>query len=99
MDWETLLSLSGDFYYHPGDSSRFSDLSPWYIRMGLDYIRISGKEFIDNNFESHLRLGRDFYFSRNYGISLDVGVACFLINESGFTSVLPALGASVFARF
>jgi hypothetical protein len=99
MDWESLLSISGDFYYHLGDSARFSDLSPWYIRIGLDYIRIAGTEYTDNNLESHLRLGRDFYFSRNYGISLDVGVACFLLNESGFTSVLPAFGASVFARF
>jgi len=99
MDWESFLSISGDFFYHFGDPSKFADMSPWYIRMGLDYIRINGESWDDNNLEFHLRFGRDFYFSEKVGISLDAGVAAFLINESGFTSVLPAYGASFFVRF
>ena len=99
IDWESWLSLSGDYYYHFGDTTRFSVLFPWYIRTGVVYIRIVDEEFKDNNLEYHLRTGRDIYFSRNVGISLDAGIALFVINESGFTTLLPAFGIGLFARF
>jgi len=102
FDWKSLISLSGDFFYHLGDSSEFSTLPPWYIRIGLDYIIIDWDDegsSIDNNLEFHLRFGRDFYFSEDLGVSLDAGVAFFLINETGFNSVLPSLGLSLFFRF
>ena len=99
FNWNSLISISGDFYYHIGGSSEYTEISPWYIRMGLVYIRVAGEDYIDNNLESHLRFGRDFNFSEDIGISLDAGVAAFLKNETGFTSVLPVFGTSLFFRF
>jgi hypothetical protein len=29
FNWENILSFSGDYYYHFGGSSKFSDLRPW----------------------------------------------------------------------
>lgn len=102
FDWKLLLSISGDCYIHFGDSTVNSTLRPWYIRTGLDYYYISWDDVEspnDNDLEYHLRIGRDFYFSRNSGISLDVGMALFLVNETGFTTLLPAMGMGLFYRF
>lgn len=102
FDWKLLLSISGDCYIHFGDTTVYSTLRPWYIRTGLDYYYISWddeKSPADNDLEYHLRIGRDFYFSRNSGISLDAGMALFLINETGFTTMLPAMGIGLFYRF
>src|SRR5665647_1387963 len=42
FDWNSLISISGDFYYHFGGYSEFSDLQPWYGRIGLDFIELVG---------------------------------------------------------
>ncbi len=102
FDWKLLLSISGDCYIHFGDTTVYSMLRPWYIRTGLDYYYISWDDEespTDNDLEYHLRIGRDFYFSQNSGISLDAGMALFLLNETGFTTLLPAMGISLFYRF
>jgi hypothetical protein len=99
FDWKSLVSLSGDFYYHFGGKSEYSDLSPWYVRIGLDYFRIGWESGTEHNLESHLRLGRDLYLSENSGISLDAGLAAFLKNETGFRQLLPALGICLFFKF
>lgn len=98
-DWDSLISLSVDFYYHVGGTGKFTEMSPWYFRTGLDYIRINGESWDDNNLESHLRFGKDFFFSEKIGFSLDAGIGVFLINESEFDSVFPAFGAGLFVRF
>jgi hypothetical protein len=98
-DYKNAISLSGDFYYHFGGASKLSDLPVWYGRIGLDYFRIYWESGTENNLDSHLRIGRDFYFSRHLGISLDAGVGFFIINESDNNSWLPNLGGSIFYRF
>jgi hypothetical protein len=97
--WSSLISISGDFYYHFGGFSEFSDLRPWYGRVGLDYIRIGWDGDIENNLEPHFRIGRDFYFNRAFGFSLDAGVGFFIINDTGMAPVAPAMGACFFYRF
>jgi hypothetical protein len=99
FDWSSLISISGDFYYHFGGFSEFSDLQPWYGRIGLDFLRIGWDDGIENNLEPHFRIGRDFYFNRAFGFSLDAGVGFFIMNESGFAPVVPALGTCFFYRF
>ncbi len=99
FDWNSLISLSGDFYYHFGGFSEFSDLRPWYGRIGLDFLRIGWDDGIENNLEPHFRIGRDFYFNRGFGFSLDAGVGFFIIHESGMAPVVPAMGACFFYRF
>jgi len=99
LDLNSLISISGDFFYHFGGFSEFSDLRPWYGRIGLDFVRVGWNDEIDNNLQSHFRIGRDFYFSRAFGFSLDAGVGFFIVNESDMSPVLPAMGASIFYRF
>jgi len=99
FDWNSLVSVSGDFYYHFGGFSEFSDLRPWYGRIGLDYLRIGWDDGVENDLEPHFRIGRDFYLNRSFGFSLDAGVGFFIINETGFSPVVPALGTCFFFRF
>jgi hypothetical protein len=99
FDWSSLISISGDFYYHFGGFSEFSDLRPWYGRVGLDFIRIGWDGDIENNLEPHFRIGRDFYLNRAFGFSLDAGVGFFIINDSGMAPVVPAFGTCFFYRF
>lgn len=97
--WKSLVSLSGDFYYHFGGRSIYSDLAPWYGRIGLDYFRIGWESRIEHNLESHLRFGRDFYIDEKFGISLDAGIGYFLKNATGFSHLFPALGICLFQKF
>jgi hypothetical protein len=95
VSWGTLLSFAGDFYYHFAGSSKFSEMRPWYGRIGLDYIK-------DINYSSnsiltpYLRIGRDLYLNQNDGISIDLGVGKVLSLEH---SIVPALGISYFHQF
>lgn len=99
FDWNSLISVSGDFFHHFGGFSEFSDLRPWYGRIGLDFLRIGWDDDIENNLEPHFRIGRDFYFNRSFGCSLDAGVGFFIINDSDMAPVAPAFGGSFFYRF
>lgn len=99
FDWKSLISLSGDYYYHFGGKSRFSELAPWYFRTGMDYIRIAYESNVSDNLETHVRIGRDINFSEDVGIWLDAGLSVFLLNEEGFTSFLPAYGIGLYVRF
>jgi len=99
FDWNSLISISGDFYYHFGGFSEFSDIRPWYGRIGLDFLRIGWDDEIENNLEPHFRVGRDFYFGRSFGFSLDAGVGFFIIDDSAIGPVVPALGGCFFYRF
>ncbi len=99
FDWNSLISLSGDFYYHFGGHAFEQTLPYWYIRSGIDYMRLRFDDDTDNNIEMHIRFGRDFYVSEISGIGLDAGVAVFVLNESGLTQVLPAIGINLFFLF
>jgi hypothetical protein len=68
-----LNSFSGDLYYHFGGLSKYSDLRPWYGRIGLNYY-VNRQNRNDNYLISNLRIGRDFNLFRNFGINLDVGL-------------------------
>jgi len=99
FDWNSLISLSGDFYYHFGRQAFEQTLPCWYVRSGIDYMRLRFDDDIDSNMELHIRFGRDFYISEISGIGLDAGVAVFVMNESGLTPVLPAIGINLFFLF
>lgn len=99
FNWNSMISLSGDFYYHFGRPALEQTLPCWYIRSGIDYMRLRFDSDTDNNMEMHNRFGRDFYISEISGIGLDAGVAVFVMNESGLTPVLPAIGINVFFLF
>jgi hypothetical protein len=106
LSWGTLMSLSGDFYYHFGKLPKSSDLidHPWYVRLGLAYTR---EELIDkdsNVFFLSPRIGRDINFSKRVGIGIDLGIN--LVHYISDPSVphflslfgLPGMGIRVFYR-
>ena len=70
-----LRSLSGDIFYHFGGFSKYSDLRPWYGRIGLNYFE--NRDYRKENYLiSYLRIGRDFNLFKHFGISLDAGLGC-----------------------
>lgn len=96
-----LLSVQGNFYYHLFGKSSYSDLRPWYARFGLNYLRDDfwGIEGV-NWWYTHMRLGRDIYFSRAMGISLDAGMYYHLNpDKTGNLTFGPSMGACFFYRF
>jgi hypothetical protein len=112
MNWDNLFSISGDYYYHFGGTSEFSDLRPWYGRFGLNYlIMVDMDSELDKTLKSYLRTGRDFYFNEYSGISIDAGIGLhFEISEEGSSSSpeitktlwvapLPVFGICLFYQF
>ena len=101
---DQLRSLSGDFYYHFGGLSKFSNMHPWYGRIGINYFR-AGETVKDDYWDSYLRIGREFYFVRNFGISLDAGLDYVLYariaarEHEKYNHWLPAVGVNLFIRF
>ena len=96
-----LLSIQGNFYYHLFGTSKFSDIHPWYARLGLNYLRddFRGLESV-NWWYSHLRFGRDFYFGKKIGISMDAGLYYHLNPEkTGNLTFGPSFGGCLFYRF
>jgi hypothetical protein len=107
---ESLISVSGDVYYHFGGLSELSNRRPWYGRIGLNYFREETKTFVDKNIYLNLRIGRDINFSKKIGIDIDAGAFFQLFHDrinkepsSGWNfdleiPVLPSLGIGLFYR-
>ena len=72
IHWDHMFSLLGDFYYHFGGSSEFSDLRPWYGRIGY-CVLLHLPLGIELQYP-YLRIGRDLYLNKNSGISIDGGI-------------------------
>jgi hypothetical protein len=99
LSWDNLLSLSGDFYYHFGGLSKFSDIRPWYLKTGLNYLR-AGKGPDNYLLNIPLKVGRDFNIDQFTGISIDAGIAFNLNNlTTGGIPLWPAPGMCIFFRF
>jgi hypothetical protein len=107
---ESILSVSGDVYYHFAGLSELSDRRPWYGKVGLNYLRDETKTLVDKYLYLNLRIGRDFNISKKIGIEIDAGAIFQLFNKtvrlepSGGWSfdinipVLPSFGAGLFYR-
>jgi hypothetical protein len=99
LDFNNTLSFSGDFYFHFAGSSKYSDLRPWYGRVGFNIIlELQQPSDVDpiDCLDSYIRIGRDLYIDKNSGISLDAGIGCNFYTETYF---FPALGVCYFYRF
>ena len=79
---ESIISVTGDIYYHFAGSSKFSDRHTWYGRAGLDYLRDETNSILDKYLYLNLRIGRDFNFSDKIGIEFDLGGMVQLYNET-----------------
>ena len=74
-------SISGDIYYHFGGYSRFTEVRPWYVRIGLNYSRDEDEIFIYKTTSLNSRIGKDFNFSSKFGMQIDVGLSIELKYE------------------
>ena len=109
---ESVISASGDFYYHFAGSSKLSDLRPWYGRLGLNYLRDETTKILDKYIYLNVRCGRDFNISKKFGIEVDGGLMFQLYHDKTYKSntnmdwtfdfnfpVLPSIGVALFYRF
>ncbi len=75
---DSVWSFLGDVFFHFGSFSELSNRKPWYIRLGLTYLRgksnnNDGLYQIDSYFYLNIRMGREFNISRKFGIYFDLG--------------------------
>lgn len=106
LAWGTLISLSGDIYYHFGKLPKSSDLidHPWYVRLGFAYSREERRDKVNSVFFLSPRIGRDINISKRVGIGIDLGLnlAHYLSDPSVpyYLSLygLPGMGIRVFFR-
>lgn len=95
----TLVSFSGNYYYHFAGFSKFTDSRLWYGRIGLNCTREYLSEVIDS-WNSNFRIGRDFYFAQNFGIGMDAGLNYHFNSDlTGNPALAVALGIGCFYRF
>lgn len=96
-------SFTGDFYYHFAGSSNQNELQPWYFRTTISYWQLRQFWFIDlgNVVLLGFRVGRDFSFSEESGISLDGGIVplSFFSGKKIPFSFIPSFGATLYYRF
>lgn len=76
------ITLSGDFYYHFGGSSDYTNLRPWYIKTGLTYMRNEEEWEERMNLLLVPRLGREFNFTSEFGIALEAGGMLMLMDRN-----------------
>lgn len=75
------ISFCGDLFIHLGDKKELTDLPPWFMRIGLNYTRRESDTKINKYTYLNWRAGRDIYFTRNWGISVDLLVAFRISNK------------------
>ena len=103
IQWDHMISFSGDFYYYFAGSSKFSDLHPWYGRIGLNCFRSKDWDYYYK--QGYLRIGRDFVFEERCGVSLDGGLGLssnigWELGEDGkYYYLILTLGGCFFYRF
>ncbi len=91
--WQNEISFSGDYYYHFSGSSKFSDMRPWYGRLGLNHV-------LDYWTGTYLRVGRDFNLFKPFGISIDAGLMYNLTHrKQGLQPLIIVYGINLFYRF
>jgi hypothetical protein len=98
----TGYALYGDFYYHFGKVSQFSNMPPWYVRANMTYWQLRKVFFMDlgNVVLLGVRVGRDFNITEEIGVSIDGGIIPFSFfsgNKIPF-SFIPSAGLSVYYR-
>ena len=71
---KSILSVSGNAYYHFGGTSNLSGIRPWYVRLGLTYFREEDEYTIDKYGYISSRIGRDLNITKKTGIDINAGM-------------------------
>jgi len=102
----SVITISGDLFFHIAGSSELSNRRPWFIKTGIMYFRTESNKYIDKYVLLNLRIGREMNFSKKVGIAVDGGPMIKLFNiksekkpESGWNwPVYPGLGMRLFYK-
>lgn len=79
---ESVLTVSGDLFFHFAGRARYSDRRPVYLRTGVTYLRDELKsESIDKVTYLNVRIGSDLNFSKRFGMNIDGGASFELTKE------------------
>ena len=111
-DYEDIISVAGDIYFHLTGSSKYSSRYQYYFRLGCDYFRLESEYDLDEYVYLNLRFGKDFDLSKKFGINVDGGIAIELDHKETAKKqqysfwpdtdtnygVFPSLGISLFYR-
>jgi len=97
---ESVISISGDVYFHFGELTKLSNRRPRYFKTGLNYISTESETAFEKFFFFISRIGRDFVLSTYIGINIDVGIMFNLYYEGNLyiDQLLPSLGLTAFYR-
>ncbi len=110
---ENIWTVGGEFCYHFAGTSTFTDLHPWYGRLGAAYLQDETTRAIFKDVYLDIRCGRVLNIKYNAGFELDAGIvvnilhtsksketsAPSLFNFEFYVPVFPAFGARWFFRF
>lgn len=69
------IGLSADVYYHFAGKSKYTEVRPWYGRVGLHYQRYEDEYSKLQEYWLQYTIGRDFNLSKKFGIALDLGMS------------------------
>lgn len=81
-----LVAVSVTYYRHLWGHSKYTHQRPWYLKTGVHYeyarSQLTPREISDTRqIAARLYLGRDFNFSRQFGLTFSQGPRLMLFNE------------------
>jgi hypothetical protein len=95
----SLISVSGEAYYHFKSIYRSLDKGPWYLRSGLGYLKDKSEASPNSFILIRARAGRDFNISQRIGISADMGLDFLLVKpKTESLGALPGFGIGLLYR-
>lgn len=76
------FNVSADYYYHFAGNSGHTSLRPWFIKSGLTFLSSEGEWEKRTNLLFVPRLGREFNFTSEFGLALEVGLMLMLMDQN-----------------
>ncbi len=106
---ESIISISGNAYYHFVGNSKLSNQPPWYGKVGINYLKGESDNLLEKYLFFDLRLGRDINITEKLGMKIDAGIGIKIkrIYEQKIPSgwnfnfdipLIPCIGIEVFGR-
>lgn len=78
---EDIFTLTGNYYYHFGGSSKYTSLRPWFLTAGLTFLSDETEWERQEVFLLAPKVGREFNISPKFGIALEAGLLVILSED------------------
>jgi hypothetical protein len=101
-NWNNLVSVSGDLYFHFGRINSFTGKRLFYVNSGINFLMEKPYRWDENWWNSYLRTGGEIYSAYNFGVNIAGGFIYNLNAEKNWARmdrILPAFGIDIFYRF